>query len=159
MKIKFIYLVFVSCILACNENAQDTTLINTDSAIQTPADSKPDTPVKVEVDKPTQTVAPAKVYSNARFRDVTVQKIGDNKYTIQGKGQIFEANFGWVVEDGHNEIKEGFEMTDAGAPEWGNFKFTIEVQKERPNSTLTLILFESSAKDGSRVYQLPIVLE
>jgi hypothetical protein len=159
MKMKFIYLLFIISIFACNENPKETSVTTTDSTIQTPATPKPDIPVKVEVDKPTQTVAPSKVYSNARFRDVTVQKIGDNKYTIQGKGQIFEANFGWVVEDGHNEIKEGFEMTDAGAPEWGNFKFTIEVQKERPNSTLTLILFESSAKDGSRVYQLPIVLE
>jgi hypothetical protein len=50
-------------------------------------------------------------------------------------------------------------MTDAGAPEWGNFEFTIDVTKKRGNSTLTLILFESSAKDGSRQYELPIALE
>ena len=28
----------------------------------------------------------------------------------------------------------------------------------RPNSTLTLILFETSAEDGSRQYELPLVL-
>ena len=49
-------------------------------------------------------------------------------------------------------------MTDAGAPEWGDFDFTIIVQKKRENSKLTLVLFESSAKDGSRQDELPIVL-
>lgn len=145
-------------LFACNNNEHDASITTTDTSIQTPPEPIRDTAVTSVPDKPSESVTPPKVYSNTRFKDVTVVKSGSNKYTIQGKGQIFEANFGWVVEDGHNEIKEGFEMTDAGAPEWGNFKFTIEVKKERPNSTLTLILFETSAKDGSRVYQLPIVL-
>ena len=100
-----------------------------------------------------------KTYSNARFRDVSVQKIDSNRFVIQGQAQIFEANFGWVVEDGHRELKKGFEMTTAGAPEWGNFMFPIEVEKQRANSTLTLVLFESSAKDGKREYELAIPLE
>jgi len=100
-----------------------------------------------------------KVYANKRFKDVTVEKVEANKFRIKGQAQIFEANFNWIVEDGHEELKKGFQMTDAGAPEWGKFKFTIDVQKKRENSTLTLILFESSAMDGSRQYELPIVLE
>ncbi|MGI8600359.1 MAG: hypothetical protein ACR2KB_13990, partial [Chitinophagaceae bacterium] len=67
MKMKFIYLLFIISISACNENAQVTSVTTTDSTIQTPATPKPDTPVKVKVDKTTQTVAPSKVYSNARF--------------------------------------------------------------------------------------------
>jgi hypothetical protein len=54
--------------------------------------------------------------------------------------------------------EKGFQMTDAGAPEWGKFEFAINVQKKRQNSTLTLILFESSPKDGSRQYELLIPL-
>lgn len=103
--------------------------------------------------------SPGKTFSNRRFRDVTVQRVGDNEFRISGEGQIFEANFGWVVEDGHNELKKGFEMTDAGAPAWGKFSFTIEVEKQRPNSTLTLVLYESSAKDGSRQHELPMPLK
>ena len=102
---------------------------------------------------------PASTYSNERFRNVTVLKTAENQYQIKGQGQIFEASFNWIVEDGHNELKKGFTTTDAGAPEWGNFDFTIDVAKERPNSTLTLVLFESSAKDGSAQYELPIALE
>lgn len=98
------------------------------------------------------------VYSNKRFKDVTVERIGEHKFLVQGKAQIFEANFGWVVEDGHYELQNGYEMTDAGAPAWGNFKFTINVEKKRENSTLHLILFESSPKDGSRQFELFIPL-
>jgi hypothetical protein len=64
----------------------------------------------------------------------------------------------WVVEDGHVELKEGFVTADAGGPEWGAFDFTLEVEKQRPHSTLTLVLFESSAKDGSRVGELAVPL-
>ena len=102
--------------------------------------------------------APVAVYANERFKDVTLERTGEHEFLVQGRAQIFEASFSWVVEDGHDELKQGHEMTDAGAPEWGKFKFTIDVRKPRPNSTLTLILFESSPEDGSRQHQLPVVL-
>ena len=97
-------------------------------------------------------------HSNKRFREVTVQKLADNKFRVKGQGQIFESSFSWIVEDGHYELAKGFEMTDAGAPEWGKFDFTLNVPKKDTNSTLTLILFEISAKDGSRQHELPIPL-
>ena len=99
-----------------------------------------------------------KFYANERFREVTVEKTDDNTFRISGEAQIFEANFGWVIEDGHNELQTGHHMTDAGAPEWGNFSFSVTAPKKDPNTTLHIILFESSAKDGSRQYELPIPL-
>ncbi len=99
-----------------------------------------------------------KRYSNERFREVTVEKIDANKYMVKGEAQIFEANFSWIVEDGHNELKSGFEQTDAGAPAWGKFDFSFEVLKSNRETTLTLILFETSAEDGSPQHQLPIPL-
>lgn len=146
---KFPYFLIVFLLFACSENTQETKTIE---------ETKPDTTeakdsiVNKGADPLTQ------IYSNARFKDVTLEKINEETFLVKGKGQIFEANFGWVVEDGHEELKEGFEMTDAGAPEWGNFSFTISVAKKRPNSKLHLILFETSAKDGSRQYELPILL-
>ena len=97
-------------------------------------------------------------YSNERFKDVTVEKLEPHKFRIKGKAQVFEASFSWIVEDGHEELSNGFQMTNAGAPEWGEFMFTIDVQKKRPNSTLHIILFESSPKDGRRQYELPVPL-
>jgi len=120
-----------------------------------------ETIVKDSLDKsntPEPETSTEKIYGNERFKDVTATRTGDNTFLIKGKGQIFEANFGWVIEDGHDELQTGHQMTDAGAPEWGNFSFTITVAKEDTNSTLHIILFESSPKDGSRQYELPVLL-
>ena len=114
-------------------------------------------PTSDTVSIPVETL-PTKHFSNARFQEVSVEKTAENTFHISGKAQIFEASFSWVVEDGHNELAQGHEMTDAGAPEWGKFSFDVTVDKEQENSTLTLILYEASAKDGSRQHQLPIPL-
>ena len=146
---------FISVIIlfACNNNETKKIPIKADTLKTTPAPNQ-------VIEKKSEIVIPtSKIYFNKRFKDVTVEKIGANKFHIKGQGQIFESNFNWIVEDGHEELKKGFQMTDAGAPEWGTFEFTIEVPKKRLNSTLTLILFESSAMDGSRQYELPIVLD
>lgn len=122
----------------------DTNLIKSDNVTS-------EAPLKTEIE-------PKSKYENARFRNVIVTRINDSTFKITGKAQIFEASLSWVVEDGHNELKAGHSTTDAGAPEWGNFNFKITVNKERPNSVLHLILFETSAKDGSRQHELPIPL-
>ncbi|MEO7263462.1 MAG: Gmad2 immunoglobulin-like domain-containing protein [Ferruginibacter sp.] len=106
----------------------------------------------------TDTVSSNKIYANDRFREVTVVKQSPGKFIVKGKARVFEAAFSWVVEDGHNEIRSGHEMADAGGPAWGNFSFTLAVVKARPNSILNLILFEASAKDGSRQSELHIPL-
>jgi len=154
---KLACLFFLLAFYACkgkdhNNNPSDTTIVQ-DTPVVTPPTDTSKTPV--DTTKPADT---SKVYSNKRFKDVTVEKIGEHKFSIKGKAQVFEASFSWVVEDGHDEIKKGHEMTDAGAPEFGNFSFTVDVAKKRKNSTLHLILFEASAKDGSRQYELPILL-
>ena len=146
------YLWAVSCLLlfglvGCNpkEHSSETVKLDTQKVEDTIAAN-------------TDTTASSKIYSNERFKDVTVVRTGEHMFRISGKAQIFEANFGWVVEDGHNELRQGHQMTDAGAPEWGNFSFVITAVKENPNSTLHVILFESSPKDGSRQFELPLIL-
>lgn len=118
---------------------------------------KKQVPVKKEEPDPPKP-APSKVYSNERFRNVKADRISDTQFRITGKARVFEATFNWVIEDGHEELQKGYQMTDAGAPEWGNFNFTVNAVKKRRNSTLHLLLFESSAKDGSRLSELPVLL-
>lgn len=149
---KWTILLSAVLLFACNKKETQRTDFVNDTLITTP----PETTKVVKAAKP-ENLLP-KQYSNARFKEVTVERIDKNKFRVRGKGQIFEANFNWIIEDGHDELKTGFQTTDAGAPEWGNFDFTITVQKKRENSKLTLVLFESSAKDGSRQYELPIIL-
>ena len=138
-------------LIACKNNEQKTTTVKPDTLKTIPETTQVTKELKPD------TLLP-KIYSNKRFKDVTVAQTGKDKFLIRGEGQIFEANFNWIVEDGHEELKKGFQMTDAGAPEWGKFEFVINVTKKRENSTLTLILFESSPKDGSRQHELSITL-
>jgi len=148
------YSLFISLVLlSCNDesgskpgDADSSTLKTETKVISRDTTSSTDTPI-------------VKSYSNQRFKDVTAEKIASNTYRIRGKGQIFEASFGWVIEDGHNELKKGFSTTDAGAPEWGAFDFQVQAIKKQANSTLHLVLFETSAKDGSRQHELAIPLE
>lgn len=138
--------------MACDGNTNRTNTTGIDSLTLT--DSPDVASGEGEISAP----EPLKSYSNDRFKKVTVERVDGQTYKVRGEAQIFEANFGWVVEDGHNQLKQGNEMTTAGAPEWGAFDFVVEVEKERENSTLTIILFESSAEDGSKQHELLIPL-
>ncbi|NGY37082.1 sporulation protein [Flavobacterium sp. XN-5] len=150
MKIKSTIWLLSMLLLACNkQNKDDSESIDTTAVNDT-----------VQI---TKSIAPEEemvtASSNERFRQVTVEKVGENKFRLQGQAQVWEANISWVIEDGHNELKSGFTTADAGAPEWGNFDFTIEIEKKDNYSTLILILFEESAEDGSRKHELPIPLK
>jgi hypothetical protein len=146
---KIIIILFSLFLVACSENSTETTIpVRAEANLSVSKDS-------IDVKEPDFL---SEVYSNDRFKEVTVEKTGEHTFLIKGKGQIFEASFGWIVEDGHDELKKGFATTDAGAPEWGSFSFEVVVEKKRENSTVHLILFETSAEDGSRKYELPIRL-
>ena len=155
---KNIHLLLAVILAGCNANEQqNTTEIKNDAVvIQDTIIQKEEVETTI-VEKPS-VILPQKTYANERFKDVTVEKTGDHKFLIKGKGQIFEANFNWVVADGLEELKTGYTTTDAGAPAWGDFSFTIDAPKKRANSTLHLIIFELSAKDGTRQHELPLLL-
>ena len=148
---KWTILLSTLLLFACNKKETQRTTVAKDTIMEIP-----EITTVIKAKKPE--ILLLKQYSNERFKEVTVERIDENKFRVRGKGQIFEANFNWIIEDGHDELETGFQTTDAGAPEWGNFDFIIAVQKKRENPKLTLVLFESSAKDGSRQHELPIVL-
>lgn len=153
MRLKYLATLFAFITLIACQNEERSSKVAKDS----PVVKAPVSPIDEEVEKPKD--SPGKSYSNERFRDVVVTSLGQDSFRVKGKAQIFEASFSWVIEDGHNEIKKGFSTADEGAPEWGNFDFVITAKKERENSTLHLVLFELSMKDGSRVHELAIPLQ
>ncbi|KZE47290.1 sporulation protein [Brevibacillus parabrevis] len=138
------------------ETPPATTQPETLAQPEPPAPSNPQTPAE----KPSAEQPETKetVYANDIFRNVTVKKTGEDTFEVKGQAQVFEAVVNYVVEDGHNELTQGFFQTSSGAPEWGDFTQTVKVKKAEPNSTLMLILFEASAKDGSRRSELIIPL-
>lgn len=98
--------------------------------------------------------------SNNAFRNILVSG-SDGKYTVAGEARVFEATLQYEVEDGHIIYLEGFETASGGAPDWGIFKIDINIPKDHlpQYGQLTLILFEESADDGSRINELAIPLE
>ncbi len=94
------------------------------------------------------------------FRHIEVTGSQGN-YVITGEAQVFEATIQYEVEDGHFLFLKDFTTASAGAPAWGTFSINIHIPEESlpENGTLMLILFEESAYDGSRIHELPIVLE
>ncbi len=150
MKMKYTIWIITLLFFACKETkSSDTKSDENFVANDTIQTSEPVEPEKEVVNE----------FANERFRQVTIEKKEEDKYRVQGHAQVFEASINWVVEDGHNELKNGFATTDAGAPKWGKFDFTVEVKKTNEYSTLHIILFEVSAKNGSRQYELPIPLK
>lgn len=128
---------------------------------QSPAPESPITeqPPSPTVKPPTEQPDPqATVYANDIFQNVTVKKTAEDTFEIKGQARVFEAVLHYVVEDGHNELTQGFVQASTAAPDWGDFTHTLKVKKAEPNSTLTLILFETSMKDGSRRMELIIPL-
>lgn len=97
-------------------------------------------------------------YHNETFKDVLVKKTGETTYEVTGRARVFEAVYHYLVKDGNEVVTDGHGMTDAGAPEFGKFSFTIDVKKKVATESLSLVLFESSAKDGSMQHELPIPL-
>lgn len=148
--------------LACNDSSQEEikrTVIFDSISI------RPEIPL-VDPFKVVDTVQPivdtitqdTTVYENDRFREVRVKRLDTDLFEISGEAQVFEGNFNWTLEDGHRVLKQGHEPTSAGAPEFGEFNFRLIAAKRDSNSTLHLILFESSAKNGKRQHELPIPL-
>lgn len=78
-----------------------------------------------------------------------------NEFVVRGQARTFEGNVQYEFEDGHNILAEGFTTASAGAPEWGDFEITIRFEGVA-NESGTVILFEQSAKDGSRIHELMI---
>lgn len=155
---KIIPLLLMIGICGCSGNTKGTESEQTGNQLEKAPQVNNPLPGNKTTDSVTSAGSNMSIYSNERFRNVRVTRSGIDTYRIKGEAQIFEASFSWVVEDGHNELKKGHEMTDAGAPEWGHFDFTLTAKKQMTNSVLHLILFESSAKDGSRQYELSILL-
>ncbi len=97
---------------------------------------------------------------NQAFRNIAVSGTQGN-YVVTGEARVFEATIQYEVEDGHVIFLDGFVTASEGAPGWGTFTINISIpEADLPdNATLMLILFEESAKDGSRLHELPVTLE
>ena len=94
-------------------------------------------------------------YENNSFKDVSLTE-NENGVSVTGKARVFEGVFQYAVVLKDEILKEDHYQT-AGAPAWGEFEFFIE-KNFLTNPGTTLELFVYSAKDGSKIDVLPIIL-
>lgn len=95
-------------------------------------------------------------YSNDRFKEVALRKLSADSAKVTGKARIFEATLSYAIYENGKQVYQGFHTASAGAPEWGNFDFNIAIPRSAGDTEAYLMLYESSAKDGSRVGILKI---
>ncbi len=77
---------------------------------------------------------------------------------VKGLARVYEATFNYEFEDGHFVLDEGTTMASEGAPGWGEFEIIIQLDEIFGESG-TIILYEESAKDGSRINELIIPIK
>lgn len=112
---------------------------------------------------------PAKNLTRDDFRDNTPlilvedPRPGDEvtaKFSVSGTSNTFEAGIEWLVTDWDGRIvKEGFTTATSGTGTWGTFDFDVDLGGQAPGR-ITLVVFESSPRDGSpvNVYEVPLTL-
>jgi len=133
---------------------------------QVPENSSTETQVIAEENgnNPTSEAADVKEENEENskvFRNIEVS--GENgEYVVSGEASVFEGVFYYTVEDGHNNLVEETETTvDKGAPDWGKFELKLSFPEDQlpHNGTLTLSLYERSAKDNAVINENYITLD
>ncbi|MFD1017826.1 BsuPI-related putative proteinase inhibitor [Thalassobacillus hwangdonensis] len=84
------------------------------------------------------------------FRNLQVSG-EDGSYTITGEARVFEGQFRYNVEDGHNILIEDTVVeVDEGAPAWASFSFEITLSEDQlpDNGSLTLTIYQVNPSDG-----------
>ena len=75
---------------------------------------------------------------------------------VKGLARVYEGTVLYELEDGHNILNEGFTTATEGAPGWGEFEIIIKLDEKIANDSASVILYEESAEDGSRINELII---
>ncbi|OIJ09298.1 hypothetical protein BKP35_16640 [Anaerobacillus arseniciselenatis] len=90
-----------------------------------------------------------RIYEPAPYTNVK------DRIVVRGLARVYEGTVLYEFEDGHFILDEGFTTATNGAPEWGEFEIIIELD-DVTNYSGRVILYEESAKDGSRINELKI---
>jgi germination protein M len=82
-------------------------------------------------------------------------------FEVTGTANTFEATFNYELRDGAGRVlSEDFVTATSGSGTRGTFRFDVEYELDEPTEG-TLVVFELSAEDGSRIneHEIPLRLE
>jgi hypothetical protein len=106
-----------------------------------------------------------KRYTRADFEDLTPSVLVESPLPFEevtgpisagGTANTFEANFQYEVLDADGDvIDENFVTATSGTGTRGTFEFTTA---DVEDAATTLVVFETSAEDGSRIHEVEIPL-
>ena len=97
------------------------------------------------------------VLENEAFKIYEPSVDGNNNLVVRGLARVFEATIQYEFEDGHYLFDKGFVTASEGAPGWGEFEIVLDLEGvSNYYGTGTVILYEESAKDGSRLHEIHI---
>jgi hypothetical protein len=79
---------------------------------------------------------------------------------VSGSANTFEATFEYELVIGEKIVQKSFVTATSGSGTRGTFEFTLRFDLDRPESG-ELVVYESSAKDGSRINirEIPLTFE
>ncbi|QNO14067.1 Gmad2 immunoglobulin-like domain-containing protein [Alkalicella caledoniensis] len=84
----------------------------------------------------------------------------NNNLVVKGLARVFEGTIQYEFEDGHYLFDKGFVTASEGAPGWGEFEIVLDLDDvSNYYGTGTVILYEESAKDGSRLHEIHITVK
>lgn len=161
---KFLFILPVLLSACDDEHANRRAMIQTaDSTRQRPEIPlvNPFTPDTTKVDSSLIKQSISDTFGNKIFKNVVVLKTGEDLFEVLGEAQVTNASFNWVIEDGHNELKQGTEKTDSLTTQFSSFNFKFVASKHKPQDTATtlhLILYEKGKRNGKRQNELFIPL-
>ncbi|MFD1927898.1 Gmad2 immunoglobulin-like domain-containing protein [Sporosarcina siberiensis] len=161
--------VLIYCLLlsACLNSNTDDNSSNINEDIQ-----KPDVEIEKDPGKeqiPSESETPTEI-EDVEKSDVVIENEAfqvfepspnekvQNQIIVRGLARVFEGTLNYAFEDGHFIIDQGFVTASEGAPGWGVFEFTVNIENA-PEGLYKILLFEKSAKDGSIINELMIPVE
>lgn len=104
---------------------------------------------------------PQKLAENNAFKNIVIS--GENgEYLVTGEARVFEGSFFYRVEDGHDVLIDETIVNELeGAPAWSPFTLKLSLSEDKLpiNGTITLLLYEKSANDGSITNEFSKALE
>lgn len=163
----FILLIFLLGACSMNNNdsendIQDDPEETEENQTDTETDEDTDDPVEENNEQDAEENQDEVVLENEAFRifEPAPESIVGNEFTVRGEARVFEGTVMYEFEDGHNILDEGFVTASEGAPGWGEFEIIISFDEVANNNGM-VILYEESAKDGSRTNELiiPVIVE
>lgn len=95
---------------------------------------------------------PSSVFQTARIKTPGQGALVKNPLVIQGQARVFEGVIKIVVQDGQTTIASKTVQTSAGAPNWGDFNVTLNIEEPK-NPMGLVIVYTNSPKDGEAILQ------